>query len=282
MTAGAIEKHREFADFVDTIAALRAPDGCPWDIEQTHRSISRNMLEEAYEAVEAIEADDMTHLREELGDVLLQVVLQAQIAQDAGEFTIDDVCGDVNEKIIRRHPHVFGDKTAHTPSEVLDSWDEIKRDERKEAAQLTGHPDASQGFLDGIPVGMPALIQAQKISRKVIGIGFEWETIDDIWEQVFSEIEELRAAYTQAVKDEKGKVKDDPAVTLEVGDVLFTFANIALRMGIDAETALRASCQKFRTRWSYIEEVARTQNRGIEELSTEEMNALWNEAKLTE
>jgi len=267
-------QHPAFSEFVDTIAALRAPDGCPWDIEQTHKSISRNMLEEAYEVVDAIEADDTAHLREELGDVLLQVVLQCQIAQDAGEFTIDDVCHEVNEKIIRRHPHVFGDEKAGSASEVLDTWDRIKQTEREQSG--------SPGFLESVPTGTPALLQAQKISRKVIGIGFEWETIDDIWDQVFSEIDELRQAYAEAAKDERGKVSNNREVELEVGDVLFTFANVALRMGIDAETALRASCQKFRQRWGFIEDAAHTQNRAIEDLSTDEMNVFWDQAKLTE
>ena len=267
-------QHPAFSEFVDTIAALRAPDGCPWDIEQTHKSISRNMLEEAYEVVDAIEADDTAHLREELGDVLLQVVLQCQIAQDAGEFTIDDVCHEVNEKIIRRHPHVFGDEKAGSASEVLDTWDRIKQTEREQSG--------SPGFLESVPTGTPALLQAQKISRKVIGIGFEWETIDNIWDQVFSEIDELRQAYAEAAKDERGKVSNNREVELEVGDVLFTFANVALRMGIDAETALRASCQKFRQRWGFIEDAAHTQNRAIEDLSTDEMNVFWDQAKLTE
>jgi len=313
----ALKPHPEFSAFVDTIARLRAPGGCPWDREQTHASIARNMLEEAYEAVDAIEAGDITHLREELGDVLLQVVLQCQIATDNGAFTIDDVCRDINAKIVRRHPHVFGDAVAGSPTEVLDSWDRIKIAERAVAAQAQDRlgcgatstndaveegkeegitsvdPVTPESFLDGVPTGLPALMQAQKISRKVIGIGFEWETIDDIWAQVFSEIEELRDAYDVAPTDERGKVtvSGEPQITdgisvsakeaveLEVGDVLFTFTNVAQRMGIDAETALRASCAKFRSRWAYIEDVARAQGRRIEDVSTAEMNALWREAK---
>jgi len=301
-----MSQHSEFSAFVDTIATLRAPGGCPWDQEQTHASIARNMLEEAYEAVDAIEQGDVVHLREELGDVLLQVVLQAQIAADNGEFTIDDVCRDVNTKIVRRHPHVFADATAGSPSEVLETWDQIKIAEQEEAARAKAEPatgsdlDAASeapsdtgGILASVPFSLPALMQAQKISRKVIGIGFEWETIDDIWNQVFSEIEELRQAYATAPTDERGRVSTcgEPQITdgitlsakdaveLEVGDVLFTFTNIAQRMGIDAETALRASCAKFRTRWTYIEENARAQGRRIDELSTAEMNELWDEAK---
>jgi len=263
-----MSKHTEFAEFVETIATLRAPGGCPWDAEQTHQSIARHMLEEAYEVVDAIESGNMTDLREELGDVLLEVVLQCQIAQDAGEFTIDDVCRDINEKMIRRHPHVFGDAIADDPAEVYDLWEQIKRDEK--AAYDETEPS---GFLDNVPTSMPALMQAQKISRKVIGVGFEWETIDDVWDQMFSEIDELRQAYAEAPKSE---------VELEVGDVLFSFVNVALKMGIDAEIALRASCSKFRKRWMFIEDAARKQGKVLSELTTAEMNVLWNEAKLSE
>ena len=157
-------EHPAFNEFVATIEALRSPDGCPWDKEQTHKSISGNMVEEAYEAVDAIEADDVPHMREELGDVLLQVVLQSQIAADAGEFTIDDVCRDVNAKIVRRHPHVFGDVVAGDANEVLDVWDQIKMAE-KESADAAA--DAPQGLLDGVPKSFPALKQAQSEGRLV-------------------------------------------------------------------------------------------------------------------
>ena len=164
--------HPSFNQFVATISALRAPDGCPWDREQTHVSISHNMIEEAYEAVCAIEEEDVAHLREELGDVLLQVVLQSQIAADAGEFTIDDVCSDVNAKMVRRHPHVFGSVEASNASEVLDVWDQVKLAER----QATGGADGSgasepEGLLDGVPRTFPALMEAQKLSRKAAAVG---------------------------------------------------------------------------------------------------------------
>ena len=174
-------EHPAFNEFVATIEALRSPDGCPWDKEQTHKSISGNMVEEAYEAVDAIEADDVAHMREELGDVLLQVVLQSQIAADAGEFTIDDVCRDVNAKIVRRHPHVFGDVVAGDANEVLDVWDQIKMAE-KESADAAA--DAPQGLLDGVPKSFPALKQAQKISRKAASAGFSgkrWTTCGPRW-----------------------------------------------------------------------------------------------------
>lgn len=277
--------HPSFDEFVETIAALRAPGGCPWDSEQTHRSIASNMIEEAYEAVDAIEAKDIPHLREELGDVLLQVVLQSQIARDAGEFTIDDVCADINEKMIRRHPHIFGESKAETAGEVLDIWDAVKLAEQKgsnneEGTQADAHPT---GLLEGLPKGFPALMQAQKISRKVVSVGFEWDTLDDIWNQVFLEIEELKAAYAEAPKDAKGKVikeGDAPSsVELEMGDVLFSLVNIARRMGVDAESSLRASCSKFRRRWAFIEGAAWAQGRQAEDLTVEEMEELWAQAK---
>ena len=275
-------EHEEFDEFVDTIAALRAPDGCPWDREQTHESIAKNMIEEAYEAVDAIEAGDTVHLREELGDVLLQVVLQSQIAADAGEFTIDDVCRDVNEKMIRRHPHVFGSAKAQSAGDVLELWDSVKLAEKDavDGRAVDGGKDR-EGLLDGIPTGFPALMQAQKISRKAVSAGFEWDTLEDVWGKVDEEIAELRDAFASAPKADKGKVTEGAKaeVELEFGDVLFTLVNVARKMGVDAESALRASSAKFRRRWAFIEGAAWAQNRKVEELSMDEMQALWDEAK---
>lgn len=277
--------HPAFDEFVATIEALRAPDGCPWDKEQTHRSIAGNMVEEAYEAVDAIEADDTLHMLEELGDVLLQVVLQSQIAADAGEFTIDDVCRVVNEKIVRRHPHVFGEMEAGDANEVLDVWDQIKMAER-EAADAAGAAPAS--LLDGVPKSFPALKQAQKISRKAASAGFEWETVDDVWAKVDEEIVELKAAYAAAPKSANGKVdgSTDPqalaAVELEMGDVLFSLVNVARKMGVQAEEALRATCGKFRARWAFMEGAAAGQGRRVEDLSMEEMEGLWQMSKALE
>ncbi|BDE97714.1 nucleoside triphosphate pyrophosphohydrolase [Raoultibacter timonensis] len=275
-------EHEEFDEFVDTIAALRAPGGCPWDREQTHESIAKNMIEEAYEAVDAIEAGDTVHLREELGDVLLQVVLQSQIAADAGEFTIDDVCRDVNEKMIRRHPHVFGSAKAQSAGDVLELWDSVKLAEKDavDGRAVDGGKDR-EGLLDGIPTGFPALMQAQKISRKAVSVGFEWDTLEDVWGKVDEEIAELRDAFASAPKTDKGKVTEGAKaeVELEFGDVLFTLVNVARKMGVDAESALRASSAKFRRRWAFIEGAAWAQNRKVEELSMDEMQALWDEAK---
>ena len=251
-----------FDEFVDVIAALRAPDGCPWDREQTHRSIAKNMLEEAYEAVHAIESDDVAELREELGDVLLQVVLHAQIAADDGEFTIDDVVSTINAKIVRRHPHVFGDAVADDAAAVVRTWEGVKAVER--AAK-------SQGLLDSIPHELPALMRAQAISRKAVSAGFEWETLEGVWEQIHEELDELKA-------EEPGS----PEAADEIGDVLFSIVNLARKQGIDAETALRGTCEKFARRWSAMETAAEQAGRDVSEYSLDEQEALWQEAKRAE
>lgn len=257
-----------FAAFVDTIAALRAPNGCPWDREQTHESIARNMIEEAYEAVDAIEQRDTTHLREELGDVLLQVVLQSQIAADAGEFTVADVCRDVNAKMIRRHPHVFGETAAGSAEDVLSIWDNVKLAEKSAADAQTEEPE---GLLDSVPASFPALLQAYKISRKAVVAGFEWDTVEDVWAKVEEEIAEFK----QACRSDDAQAKE-----LEFGDVLFSLVNVARKEGIDAETALRATCRKFRERWAFMEGAAWGQGKCIEELDMDEMQQLWGQAKM--
>lgn len=257
-----------FAAFVDTIAALRAPNGCPWDREQTHESIARNMIEEAYEAVDAIEQRDTTHLREELADVLLQVVLQSQIAADAGEFTVADVCRDVNAKMIRRHPHVFGETAAGSAEDVLSIWDNVKLAEKSAADAQTEEPE---GLLDSVPASFPALLQAYKISRKAVAAGFEWDTVEDVWAKVEEEIAEFK----QACRSDDAQAKE-----LEFGDVLFSLVNVARKEGIDAETALRATCRKFRERWAFMEGAAWGQGKRIEELDMDEMQQLWGQAKM--
>ena len=257
-----------FAAFVDTIAALRAPNGCPWDREQTHESIARNMIEEAYEAVDAIEQHDAAHLREELGDVLLQVVLQSQIAADAGEFTVADVCRDVNAKMIRRHPHVFGEAAAGSAEDVLSIWDNVKLAEKSAADAQTEEPE---GLLDSVPASFPALLQAYKISRKAVAAGFEWDTVEDVWAKVEEEIAEFK----QACRSDDAQAKE-----LEFGDVLFSLVNVARKEGIDAEAALRATCRKFRERWAFMEGAAWGQGKRIEELDMDEMQQLWDQAKM--
>lgn len=274
-TSCAPEAGDAFSAFIDTIATLRAPGGCPWDREQTHTSIARNMIEEAYEAVDAIERKQLSHLREELGDVLLQVVLQSQIAADADEFTVADVCRDVNEKMIRRHPHVFGEHAcAESAEEVLDIWDAVKLTEKSAADSQQADVQGDQrptGLLESVPVSFPALLQAYKISRKAVSVGFEWDSIDAVWQQVEEEIAEFKGACEQG---------NQQAMEMEFGDILFSLVNVARKSGIDAEMALRASCNKFRDRWAFMEGVAWSRGISLEHMSMAELQALWDEAKV--
>ena len=288
-------EHPAFDAFVGTVAKLRSPDGgCPWNRAQTHASIGDYMIEEAYEALDAIQAGNAEHLREELGDVLLQVVLHSQIAADAGEFTIDDVCATVDEKMIRRHPHVFGDVQASNSNEVAELWEQVKLAEKAAQSDETAKP-ADKHLLDDVPTHFPALLQAQKISRKAVAVGFEWETLDDVWAKVAEERAELEAAYAGAPKSADGKIlretdgqaasKPSKLVTdaeMEFGDLLFALVNVARKMGIDAESALRASNEKFRTRFACVEDATRAEGRTVEDLSLDEMERHWQQAKQQE
>ncbi len=265
---GAPATHPEFDRLVRTMWRLRQPDGCPWDREQTHRSITRNMVEEAYEAVEAIEADDATHLAEELGDVLEQVVLHAQIAADDGAFTIDDVIHGLNEKLVRRHPHVFGEHAAAGDGgEVQDIWDEVKAAERA----ASGEDERPQGLLDSVPRSLPALMQCQKISKRAAKAGFEWPDEAGVWEKVAEERAEMER-----------EAPGSPERAAEFGDLLFALVNVARWEGIDAEEALAASNRKFRARWARMEERARELGVVLDELDTETLNDLWDRAKAEE
>lgn len=262
---GSPTTHPELDRLIRTIWRLRQPDGCPWDKVQTHKSITKNMVEEAYEAVDAIEADDLPHILEELGDVLEQVVLHAQIAADAGEFTIDDIARGLNEKLVRRHPHVFGDLAAAGSSEaVLDIWDDVKKAEREAA----GKDGTEPGLLDSVPRSLPALMQAQKISKRAAKAGFEWESVDGVWDKVAEEKGEFLA-----------EAPGSDARASEFGDLLFALVNVARWEGIDAEEALAASNRKFRARWAAMEDAARKEGVELEDLSCEDMNRLWDAAK---
>lgn len=265
---GAPATHPEFDRLVRTMWRLRQPDGCPWDREQTHRSITRNMVEEAYEAVEAIEADDAAHLAEELGDVLEQVVLHAQIAADDGAFTIDDVIHGLNEKLVRRHPHVFGEHAAAGDGgEVQDIWDEVKAAERA----ASGEDERPQGLLDSVPRSLPALMQCQKISKRAAKAGFEWPDEAGVWEKVAEERAEMER-----------EAPGSPERAAEFGDLLFALVNVARWEGIDAEEALAASNRKFRARWARMEERARELGVVLDELDAAALNELWDRAKAEE
>ena len=264
---GAPQTHPEFDRLVRTIWRLRQEDGCPWDKEQTHQSISKNMIEEAYEAVEAIAEGSPEHLEEELGDVLEQVVLHSQIEADSGAagFDIDDVCRALNQKLVRRHPHVFGPEAGSTSSAaaVLDVWESVKAEERA-SAEDTVH---TEGLLDSVPQSLPALMQAQKISKRAAKMGFEWASVNDVWDKVAEERAEFdaEASGTQQKTD-------------EFGDILFALINVARWEGVDAEEALMSACRKFRARWSYMEKAAAKRGFSLDE-KPELQEDLWQEAK---
>lgn len=263
------DAREEMQSLVETIWRLRQPDGCPWDRKQTHESIGKNMIEEAYEALDCIEAGDEAHLREELGDVLMQVVLHAQIAADAGAFTMADVARDINDKLIRRHPHVFGGCSATSADEVLAIWDSVKLAEKgakdADAAEAGERPE---GLLEGVPRSLPSLMEAQKVSRKAASAGFEWETVADVWDKVAEERAEFEAEAPGTAERE-----------LEFGDLLFALVNVARKEGIDAESALRASTAKFRERWAAMENAAYEGGVSLESLTTEQLNSLWDKVK---
>lgn len=249
---------------VKIMVRLRSPGGCPWDREQDHVSLRRYLLEETYELLEAIDENRWDKVQEELGDVLLQVVFHAQIAAEFGRFDINDVIATVSEKLIRRHPHVFGNVEAKDAETVTRNWESIKSREQ------TGKERTS--LLDGVPAGLPALMQAEKIQKKAARVGFEWENVAGALEKVKEEIEELIQAYQKAEPGANGSQE-------ELGDVLFSLVNVARYLNVDPEMALRSTTRKFIERFHYIEEKAREEGRSVQEMTLEEMNALWEAAK---
>lgn len=250
-----------FETFQNTIARLRAPDGCPWDREQTHRTLREHLLEETYETLAAIDAADPVMLREELGDLLLQVVLQTQIAIDDGEFNMAGVIGDINAKLIRRHPHVFGDRAVSGVGEVLANWEKLKEAER------AGHPSKkSDGIFSSVPIALPALAQALTYQQRAARVGFDWPDIRGPRAKVHEEIAEIEAA-----------AGEEQAA--EVGDLLFAVVNWARWLKVDPESALREANARFARRLAHIEASARGQGRPLSQLSLGEMDALWEEAK---
>jgi len=248
--------------FQDTIARLRAPGGCPWDRKQTHRSLRPNLLEETYEVLTAIDRDDMPALCEELGDLLLQIALHAQIAVEEGEFSLADVVAGIDAKIKRRHPHVFGDVRVNGVAEVMHNWEEIKREERAERGENEEH-----SMLDGVPTTLPALARAQSLQRRAARMGFDWEDVEGVWDKVAEEIAELRAA------------TDAQARESELGDVLFAVTNLARWLGVDAESALRAACDRFTRRFAAMEKQCQERGLDLGRLSLAEWDVLWEEAR---
>jgi len=250
-----------FESFQEIVAHLRAPNGCPWDKEQTHESLRKNLLEESYEAVAAIDAGDFNAMCEEFGDMLLQIMLHSQIAGEEGRFTANDVVKGIYDKIIRRHPHVFGEVKVGGVDGVLQNWEKLKELERKSNGQR------EKGMLDGVPIALPALSQALEYQDRAARVGFDWPVIEGVLNKVREEIEEIKKAETESELED------------EIGDLFFALVNLARWKKVDAEAALRGTNIKFKKRFGYIESNAREQGRSLSDMKLEEMDVLWNEAK---
>ena len=261
----------KFDELISVMARLRAPGGCPWDAEQTYASLSQYLLEEAYETFDAIhEADatgDVTNLKEELGDLLLQVVFHSTIGKERGEFDIEDVAAGVSQKLILRHPHVFGDAKLERAKDVLDNWDTLKANERKASGKEVKPRDS---ILDEVPLHFPGLLEALKVTKKAAKVGFDWPDTAPIFDKIDEETAELKKAI------DEGKADD---ISEEIGDLLFAVVNLARHLDVEPETALKKTNRKFRSRFKFIEEELKRSGRSLEGSTLEEMDSLWDKAK---
>ena len=256
---------KKFAELVEVMARLRAPGGCPWDRKQTFETIKPYLLEEAYEVMDAIDREDWRGLEEELGDLLLQPVFFAEMAAEKGLFTVADALDAINQKLVRRHPHVFGDAQAETPEDVLVRWNEIKKQEKVDQGAA---PAAS--VLDGVPRNLPALMEANKVSQKAAGLGFDWPDVEGVLAKVREEAEELASAQ---------KTQDAKDVEHELGDLLFTIVNLARYLKVDPEQALRKSTARFRRRFAHVERRVAESGQAFSETALERMEEWWQEGK---
>ena len=262
---------KAFDELVAVMSKLRAPGGCPWDHEQTYASLAQYLLEETYETFDAIqEADqtgDTTSLREELGDLLLQVVFHSTIGAERGDFTIDEVCEGVAQKLVLRHPHVFGDAKLARAQDVLDNWDKLKADERAASGKKQKDHDS---ILDEGPLHFPALLEGLKLTKKAAKAGFDWDNAEQIFQKIDEETGELKRA-----------IRDGHAnhIHEEVGDLLFAVLNLARHLDVEPETALKKTNRKFRQRFRFIEEELRREGRSLDSATLAEMDELWNKAK---
>lgn len=252
-----------FNDLVEIVKILRSPNGCPWDREQTHKSIRSNFIEETYEAIEAIDTEDTELLKEELGDVLLQVALHAEMESEINSFTIDDVCDGICKKLIIRHPHVFGDVNADTTDQVLKNWDAIKMQTKSQKSQTQA--------MNSVSKALPSLMRSTKIQQKAAKVGFDWENVDGAMEKLFEECKELKTAIDNDDKDNQRK---------ELGDVLFSAVNVARFLGVDSEHALYDACDKFTDRFSMVERLANERGIDMKTASLSELDSLWDEVKI--
>ena len=253
-----------FDELVALMFTLRGPDGCPWDRQQTLASLKPFMIEESYEVVDAIDRNDRQALKEELGDFLLQAIFVSEITREEGSFGIEDVITAIYDKLVRRHPHVFGDLEARDAEEVLINWEKLKNEERKAE---------NKSVLAGVPQSLPALLKASRLTEKAARVGFDWRRAEDVFEKIEEEIGELR----QAVEEKNSSTIHD-----EVGDLLFTIANIARKLDVNAEEALQSANRKFRRRFESMESAVRAEGRNLDQLTLEQMDALWDEAKSQE
>jgi tetrapyrrole methylase family protein/MazG family protein len=255
--------HKELFDqLVQVFAALRSENGCPWDREQTHESIKPDLIEETYEVIEAIDAGDATKLREEIGDLLANVMLHAQIARDEGEFDISDVIKTLTEKLIRRHPHVFGDQEANNADQVVKNWEQIKRSE-------SGYEDRKSA-LDGIPDHLPNLQRAQKLQRKAARVGFDWNDVSDVLPKIDEEIAELKESIQDGNREE---------IELEIGDLLFSIVNLCRFLDVQAEEALRKASRKFVSRFKAMEKELERRGDSFKDYDLAGLDEIWDKAK---
>jgi tetrapyrrole methylase family protein/MazG family protein len=252
----------KFEDLITIMKMLRSPNGCPWDKEQTHKSIRNNLIEETYEAIEAIDTEDTELLKEELGDVLLQVVFHSEMEAEKGSFNIDDVCDGVCKKLIVRHPHIFSDVTANTTEEVLNNWDKIKMQTKSQKTQS----DA----MDSVSKALPSLIRSEKLQKKAAKVGFDWENVNGALDKVQEETEELKSAIDSGDKENMME---------ELGDLLFSVVNVSRFIKVDSEEALYKACDKFTERFRKMENLAKARELNIESATLTQLDSLWNEVK---
>ena len=250
---------KKFEELVEIVEKLRAPDGCPWDREQTNQSLLPYFIEEVYELIESVDEENWDTVKEELGDLLLHVVFQASIGEDEGKFKLADSLTNVNEKLVRRHPHVFGDAKADAAFHAKQNWEAQKHKEKGRKSRL-----------DGVPKNLPALVRAQRLQQKASYAGFDWDEVEQVWDKVHEEIQELKDAQSNEAKDH---------IAEEIGDVLFAVVNLARYLDIPAEDALRKTNQKFTSRFSKVEEGIKAQGKELEDVTLEEMDAIWEMAK---
>ncbi|MDD5456066.1 MAG: nucleoside triphosphate pyrophosphohydrolase [Candidatus Margulisbacteria bacterium] len=256
----------KYQELTDIVKKLLSPEGCPWDREQTHETLKNYLIEEAYEFVEAVEENDYLKMEEELGDLLFHVVIHSVIAEQNNKFSLQSVAEKISQKMIRRHPHVFGDGKVSSVDEVWKNWDSIKRKEKKEKSDN----NKAESMLHNVPKNLPALLRAEKIQKRVARVGFDWADVSKVWNKVHEELQELKDAVKE---DSKEHIRE------EVGDLLFSVVNLCRKLDIDPEDALQHSNKKFISRFSYLENKFIEKKKDISESSLEEMDFLWNEAK---